>query len=74
MAYASAVFNNCGNFKSFGDTKFVPELDNATFRKIFESSAAYSTHTAVFEDIWGRIEYEVYSEEEPHQCIGFPDK
>lgn len=27
LAYSAAVFNNCGNFKSFGDTKFVPELD-----------------------------------------------
>lgn len=27
MAYSAAVFNNCGNFRSFGDTKFVPELD-----------------------------------------------
>jgi len=74
MAYASAVFNNCGNFRSFGDTKFVPELDSAAFRKIFESSLAYTTHRAVIEDIWGRIEREVYTEEEPHQSIGFPDK
>ena len=44
MAYSSAVFNNCGNFRSFGDTKFVPELDNAAFKKIFESSSAFETH------------------------------
>ena len=41
MAYSAAVFNNCGNFRSFGDTKFVPELDNAAFKKIFESSSAF---------------------------------
>lgn len=44
MAYSAAVFNNCGNFRSFGDTKFVPELDNAAFKKIFESSSAFETH------------------------------
>lgn len=44
MAYSAAVFNNCGNFRSFGDTKFVPELDSAAFKKIFESSSAFETH------------------------------
>ena len=44
ITYSAAVFNNCGNFKSFGDTKFVPELDNAAFKKIFESSSAFQTH------------------------------
>ena len=66
MAYSAAVFNNCGNFRSFGDTKFVPELENAVFRKIFESSSAFQTHQGVIEDIWGRIEREVYTEEDPH--------
>ena len=74
MAYSSAVFNNCGNFRSFGDTKFVPELESADFRKIFESSLAYSTHREVIENIWSRIEREVYTETDPHQRIGFPDK
>jgi len=27
LVYASAVFTNMGNYKSFGDTKFIPELD-----------------------------------------------
>lgn len=74
MAYSAAVFNNCGNFRSFGDTKFVPELDAVAFWKIVESCSAYQTHGDVLDDIWGRISHEVYSEEDPHQHIGFPDK
>ena len=74
MAYSSAVFNNCGNFRSFGDTKFVPELDSEAFVKIFKSSAAYTTHQDVIDNIWSRISHEVYTEEDPHQHIGFPDK
>ena len=66
MAYSAAVFNNCGNFRSFGDTKFVPEFENAVFVKIFESSSAYETHREVLENIWARIEREVYTEEDPH--------
>ena len=28
----------------------------------------------MLENIWARIEREVYTEEDPHQHIGFPDK
>jgi len=27
LAYSAAVFQNCGNYLSFGDTKFVPQLN-----------------------------------------------
>jgi len=43
-AYSACVFNNCGNFRSFGDTKFVPEFDQETFSKFVKASGAYSTH------------------------------
>lgn len=73
MAYSAAVFNNCGNFKSFGDTKFVPELSIESFEKVFKSSTAYATHQEVMDNCWSRISHEVYTEEDPHQHIGFPD-
>ena len=66
MAYAAAVFNNCGNFKSFGDTKFVPELPTESFEKIIKASSAYETHGDVMDDCWNRISLEVYTEEDPH--------
>jgi dipeptidyl-peptidase-3 len=47
MAYSAAVFQNCGNYKSFGDTKFVPELESEKFRKIIEASESYKTHPEV---------------------------
>mmetsp|Transcript_14278 Transcript_14278/g.17970 ORF Transcript_14278/g.17970 Transcript_14278/m.17970 type:complete len:209 (-) Transcript_14278:1518-2144(-) len=74
MAYAAAVFNNCGNFRSFGDTKFVPELPLDSFEKILRSCDSYASHQDVIEDCWSRISREVYSEQDPHQHIGFPDK
>ena len=74
MAYSSAVFNNCGNFRSFGDTKFVPELAQESFVNICKSSAAYASHGRVIDDILERILREVYTEEDPHQRIAFPDK
>jgi dipeptidyl-peptidase-3 len=67
--YAAAVFGNNGNFKSFGDTKFVPQIAPALFKQIVES----------FKDekltkIWGDISKSVYSEEDPIARVGFPDK
>jgi dipeptidyl-peptidase III len=57
LAYSAGVFNNCGNFRSFGDTKFVPELSPSKMRQIIES---YKLN-----DIWDAIEKEVYCEEDP---------
>ena len=74
MAYSAAVFNNCGNFRSFGDTKFVPELPAESIEIILHACDAYDTHHDVIEDCWTRIKHEVYSENDPHQHIGFPDK
>jgi len=44
LAYTAAVFQNCGNYKSFGDTKFVPELDPEAFKKIARASEHYTMH------------------------------
>ena len=29
--YIAAFLNNCGNYKSFGDSKFVPEIEKKRF-------------------------------------------
>lgn len=73
LAYSAAVFNNCGNFKSFGDTKFVPELPLEKFNAIMRSSQAYQTHAKVIDSILSRIDFEIFCEEEPLSRIGFPD-
>lgn len=62
LAYSAAVFNNCGNFKSFGDTKFVPELSPATFETMIKASASYETHKEQMDLIWEKISLEVFAE------------
>lgn len=44
ISYAAGVYQNCGNYRSFGDTKFVPECAPEKFWKIVESSDNYSIH------------------------------
>lgn len=67
MAYSAAVFQNCGNFKSFGDTKFVPQISPKVFRTVVEKNASLI-------EIWESIEHEVYFEENPLGRIGFRDE
>lgn len=74
LAYSAAVFQNCGNYKSFGDTKFVPELGPDSFKKIVRSSENYEAHKEVLETILEKIELEVYTEDEPYSRIGFRDE
>lgn len=73
LAYSAAVFDNHGNYKSFGDSKFVPEIEPEKFKKVAQSSDSYSTHKEVIENILGLIENDIFSEDEPNH-IGFPDK
>ena len=44
LVYSASVFQNCGNYKSFGDTKFVPEFDRDTFVSMIRASDNYKTH------------------------------
>lgn len=74
LAYSAAVFQNCGNYKSFGDTKFVPELDLEPFKHIVQASESYELHKDVMDTILEKIEREVYAEEEPFARIGFRDE
>jgi dipeptidyl-peptidase-3 len=72
--YVAAVFQNCGNFSSFGDKKFVPELTPEKFKAIVKASSAYKTHTSIIDEILTRTEREIFLEEEPLKHIAFPDK
>lgn len=60
MAYSSAVFNNCGNFKSFGDSKFIPELSEDEFNKILKSSSNYLTNQNIFDELYAAIRINIF--------------
>lgn len=74
LAYTAAVFQNCGNYKSFGDTKFVPELDPEAFKKIARASEHYAIQKDTIDTILAEIENVIYNEEEPFARIGFRDE
>lgn len=62
LAYSAAVFQNCGNYLSFGDTKFVPELNQDKFMTIVRASKGYAENKNELDNILDKVMKEVYSE------------
>ena len=56
----SGFYADSGNYKGFGDSKFVPNLDEASFEKIVMASAACAANPGL-KDIWSRVMAPMYS-------------
>lgn len=72
LAFSAGVFQNCGNYKSFGDTKFVPDVTEKTFEKFVQSSKVYEIHKALIDDIWLAIRQHVFDYSGLRKKLGFP--
>ena len=68
LEYASQFLSNMGNFKSFGDSKFIPRLSSDSFKAI---SSIDAKAKALFEKI-GKVMYS--TEPEKANLLGFPDQ
>jgi len=58
MMYAAAFYGNLGNYKSFGDTKFVPELPKEQMRRFLLSGGA---DPSTVEKLWAECNERMYS-------------
>ncbi|CAD8051708.1 unnamed protein product [Paramecium sonneborni] len=72
--YFSAFFQNCGNYLSFGDSKFVPELPVEKFRQFLQLTKAYSEQQEEFTKIWNLIEKYIYTYEKPYGLLDLVEK
>jgi dipeptidyl-peptidase-3 len=62
LAFSVEVISNLGNYKSFGDTKLVPDLPEAAFVALVRASPAYAAgHGALLEELWAALEGLLYS-------------
>ncbi|XP_063718038.1 dipeptidyl peptidase 3-like [Symsagittifera roscoffensis] len=68
LIYCAAVLSNIGNYKSFGDTKIVPDISKESFEKIIQSSDSYGE----VESLWVVIRDQIYelTESNSHLCYG----
>ena len=47
MVYIASFYMNKGNYKGFGDNKFIPELPKEKFYNWIQSTKYYKNHTEV---------------------------
>jgi len=73
LVYTASVFSNCGNYKSNGHIKFVPELEFKKFKVIARSSENYERYGKLIETILAKIGNKIYDEKNKTR-IGFNDE
>eukprot|EP01022_Parablepharisma_sp_SALTPOND_P017709 TRINITY_DN287_c0_g1_i1.p1 TRINITY_DN287_c0_g1~~TRINITY_DN287_c0_g1_i1.p1 ORF type:complete len:741 (+),score=95.70 TRINITY_DN287_c0_g1_i1:8973-11195(+) len=71
LAFSAATMQNCGNYRSFGDKKFIPQISPEKFWTIVKSSEGYKKNTTEISDIWDAIKDVIYRVEPPFKVIGF---
>ena len=70
LMYTAAFFSNMGNYKSFGDTKFVPQTSQTRFRAFLLSS---SLNAAVVNTLFDSVETRMYSLAPRHRQVRATD-
>ncbi|XP_013134369.1 PREDICTED: dipeptidyl peptidase 3 isoform X2 [Papilio polytes] len=61
LVYAGGLFANSGNYKGFGDTKFIPNLSKDAFELIVKSSKAYENDNTHITKLWQKVQSAMYS-------------
>ncbi|XP_034942479.1 dipeptidyl peptidase 3 isoform X2 [Chelonus insularis] len=74
LVYACGIYSNAGNYKSFGDSKIIPNLPKEQLEKIMKASKAFKQDPKGLEDIWNKIKTCVYSLEGKVKSLGLGDK
>lgn len=74
LVYAAGVLDNLANYKSFGDTKFIPAAPVDVFEKVIKCSNVYHLEAKKINSIWQQVKSTIYSLSDKEKTLGFPDK
>ncbi|CAL1298951.1 unnamed protein product [Larinioides sclopetarius] len=72
LIYTSGVFASFGNYKGFGDTKFIPDLEKEKFEKIIMASKFAEHHPQDVQRLLSRCLESIYSLKDNERQLGFP--
>ena len=50
-SYAAGFYSNTGNYHSFGDNKFVPDLTPEKFKQILQSNPLYADFNVFYKQV-----------------------
>ncbi|KAM3918310.1 dipeptidyl peptidase 3 [Leptodactylus fuscus] len=70
LVYTAGFFANMGNYKSFGDTKFVPNVPKEKLEKLLRASEAFIKDPEGMEALWKMVEDRMYSLEPRERQLG----
>lgn len=71
MVYTAAFLNNMGNYRGFGDTKFVPEVAQEKFFALIRSSNAGKKDPDRINFLLENISESLYSLNDNETCLSF---
>ncbi|XP_035228108.1 dipeptidyl peptidase 3-like isoform X2 [Stegodyphus dumicola] len=72
LIYACGIFSNTGNYKGFGDSKFIPNLPKEKFTNLVKVSKAASLYPQQIESLLARCCEPMYSLKDNEKQLGFP--
>ncbi|EDV24047.1 uncharacterized protein TRIADDRAFT_63309 [Trichoplax adhaerens] len=61
LIYSAAFYSNMGNYKSFGDTKFIPGIPQEKLEVIIQASKAYQQQAERMKKLWNLCKDRMYS-------------
>lgn len=67
LVYVSGVLCNAGNYKGFGDTKFVPGIEVGRLEGLLRLSPVWTE----LEKLWAEVREAVYDLEAGRHCLGY---
>ncbi|XP_076131405.1 dipeptidyl peptidase 3 isoform X1 [Alosa pseudoharengus] len=70
LVYAAGFYANMGNYKSFGDTKFIPNLPKEKLKALVWQSKAFKENPAEMESLWNSCSKLLFSLEDRQKQLG----
>ncbi|CAH0550916.1 unnamed protein product [Brassicogethes aeneus] len=70
FVYAAGVFSNAGNYKGFGDSKFIPNIEADRLEALLKVSGKWSE----LEPIWLKLKDVLYDLSDGKNCLGYRPK
>ena len=74
FVYCSGFLGNMGNYKGFGDSKFVPNLTVEALDTLVKASEAYKADHGVVGGLWEEVKGPMYSLNDQEKQLGLGKK
>jgi len=74
LVYCAGFYGNMGNYKGFGDSKFVPNLEEERMELLVKSSKAYKDNTEMMEKLWQSVKGPMFSLTDQQKQLGLGEK